>query len=99
MTKQTNKLTILIRKAKEQYYINKIENCKGNGRKIWQVINELSNRVKTSAVFPNKKIIKDKFRHTTSRPKDYLNIVNSYFATTGNRLVENNNSPNVCIIA
>jgi len=30
---------------------------------------------------------------TTPSPKDYLNIVNSYFATTGNRLVENN-SPN-----
>ena len=27
-----NKLTILIRKAKEQFYINKIETCKGNGR-------------------------------------------------------------------
>lgn len=61
MTKQTNNLTILIRKAKEQYYINKIENCKDNGRKIWQVINELSNRVNTSAVLPINKIIKDKF--------------------------------------
>jgi len=38
------KLTILIRKAKEQYCINKIEICKGNGRGIWKVINELSGR-------------------------------------------------------
>jgi len=36
-----NKLTILIRKAKEQYYINRIEICKGNGREIWKVISEL----------------------------------------------------------
>ncbi|KAF0755644.1 neuroblastoma-amplified sequence-like, partial [Aphis craccivora] len=33
-----NKLTILIRKAKEQYYINRIEICKGNGREIWKDI-------------------------------------------------------------
>lgn len=39
-----NKLTILIRKAKEQFYINKIETCKGNGREIWKVINELTSR-------------------------------------------------------
>lgn len=36
-----NKLTLLIRKAKEQYYINRIELCKDNGREIWKVINEL----------------------------------------------------------
>jgi len=29
-----NKLIILIRKAKEQYNINKIEICKGNGKEI-----------------------------------------------------------------
>jgi len=35
-----NKLTTLIRKAKEQFYINKIKKCEGNGREIWKVINE-----------------------------------------------------------
>lgn len=37
---------------------------------------------------PVNKIIEDKY--PTSTPKDYLNMVNSYFASTGNRLVENN---------
>ncbi|KAF0756126.1 RNA-directed DNA polymerase from mobile element jockey [Aphis craccivora] len=75
-----NKLTKLIRKAKEQYYINKIEICK--------VINELSGRKIKSTGLPINQIIKD--INPTSTPKDYLNIVNSYFATTGNRLVDSN---------
>jgi len=83
-----NKLIILIRKAKEQYYINKIEICKGNGREIWKVINELSGRKIKSTGLPINQIIKD--INPTSTPKDYLNIVNSYFATTGNRLVDSN---------
>lgn len=87
-----NKLTILIRKAKEQYYINKIEICKGNGREIWKVINELSGRKIKSTGLPINEIIQDVY--PTSTPKDYLNIVNSYFATTGNRLVDNN-FPNI----
>ena len=83
-----NKLTILIRKAKEQYYTNKIETCKGNGRDIWQVINELTGRKINSAGLPINEIIEVKY--PTITPKDYLNIVNSYFATTGSRLVEHN---------
>jgi len=83
-----NKLTMLIWKAKEQYYINKIEICKGNGREIRKVINELSRRkIKSTGLLINE-IIKDIY--PTSTPKDYLNIVNSYFTTTGNRLVDNN---------
>lgn len=83
-----NKLTILIRKAKEQFYINKIETCKGNGREIWKVINELTSRKEISPKLPINDIIENK--HPTSSPKDYLNIVNSYYATTGKRLVEKN---------
>lgn len=87
-----NKLTILIRKAKEQYYINKIDTCKGNGREVWKVINEIAGRKINSAGLPINEILENKY--PTSTPKDYLNIVNSYFATTGNRLVENN-FPNI----
>ncbi|KAL4082915.1 hypothetical protein QTP88_029569 [Uroleucon formosanum] len=84
-----NKLTMLIRKAKEQSYVNKVENCQGNGRVIWNVINELSRRkVDTTTGLPINEIIKDIY--PTSTPKDYLNLVNSYFATTGKRLVDNN---------
>ncbi|CAI6365046.1 unnamed protein product [Macrosiphum euphorbiae] len=83
-----NKLTILIRKAKEQYYVNKIEICNGDGREIWKVINELSGRKIKSTGLPINEIRKDIY--PTYRPKDYLNIVNSYFSTTRNRLVDTN---------
>lgn len=50
--KYRNKLTTLIRKAKETYYIHKIEKCEGKGRDIWQVINEISGRNNTSPTLP-----------------------------------------------
>jgi hypothetical protein len=88
-----NKLTILIRKAKEQFYTNKIETCKGNRREIWKVINELTPRKEISSKLPINDIIENKY--PTSSPKDYLNIVNSYYATTGKRLEEKNFSNSV----
>lgn len=50
------------------------------------MVNDLTSRITKSGALPINEIIKDKY----STPKDYLNIINSYFATTGNRLVENN---------
>ncbi|KAL4134957.1 hypothetical protein QTP88_006637 [Uroleucon formosanum] len=60
----------------------------GNGRVIWNVINELSGRKVNTTGLPINEIIKDIY--PTSTPKDYLNLVNSYFATTGKRLVGKN---------
>jgi hypothetical protein len=52
------------------------------------VINELTGRKINSAGLPINEIIEVKY--LTLTPKDYLNIVNSYFATTGSRLIEHN---------
>jgi len=42
--KYRNKLSLLLREAKEQYYSIKIKTYKGNGRETWQIINELTSR-------------------------------------------------------
>lgn len=47
-----------------------------------------SGRKIKSTRLPINEILKDIYPIST--PKDYLNIVNSKFATTGNRLVDNN---------
>ncbi|KAL4143980.1 hypothetical protein QTP88_006225 [Uroleucon formosanum] len=54
----------------------------------FNVINELSGRKVNTTGLSINEIIKDIY--PTSTPKDYLNLVNSNFATTGKGLVDNN---------
>jgi len=52
------------------------------------VSNHISKNKINSAGLPINEIIEVKY--PTLTPKDYLNIVNSYFVTTGSRLIEHN---------
>jgi len=52
------------------------------------MINELRGRKSKSILLQINEIIEVKY--PTTMPKDYFNIVNFFFATTGNRFVENN---------
>jgi len=44
-----NKIIALIKLTKNRYYRNGIENAQGNNRKLWNVINDISNRNKKKA--------------------------------------------------
>ena len=64
------KLTYLIRAAKNMFYSKKFDQCKGNSKQTWQLINELrgkcKNKVKSSFIIngteiKNRRLIADEF--------------------------------------
>ena len=74
----------IIKNAKQKYYGNKLEECYGDSKKTWKVINELrgkSNRgIKASFTINNEKI--------TNR-RTIANEFNNYFASIASKLNEN----------
>ena len=67
----------VIRREKNYYYKNKLENCRGDSLKTWQIINELLNRSKKTASGAND-AIKSNSKILTSE-KEISEYMNNYY--------------------
>ena len=64
----------LIRQEKNNYYKTKLENCKGDSQKVWQIINELLNRKSNKGTAKNDIIVdKGKTYKTDFEISQFLN--------------------------
>lgn len=82
-----NLLKFLIRKTKNVYYLNQIENVKSDQRKVWQQINSVLNRKCRCDDF---NIV---YEGRERYDEDMANVFNNYFTSIATDLV--NNLPNV----
>ena len=80
--RQRNKVNSATRLAKEVYYQNMLNEHKGDSRKTWQIINELSSRnfVETSVKQLNVN------EQSVTAPAEIAHEFNRYFATIGPKL-------------
>lgn len=80
---QRNKVTMMIRKAKKDYYFKMFDKCKKNPKRIWRLINDLhSNKLKTDDA-PTKLVVNN---ITITSEHQIANAFNIFFATIGTQL-------------
>lgn len=81
-----NKLTSIIKKTKDEYYRNEINNSQNNLKKIWQIINNATNSAKTKN---NKINIKDENDELIVQDNDQkAKAFNKYFINIGSIMAE-----------
>lgn len=77
-----NKLTSILRKAEKIYYLQKLDNVRGNLAKTWKILNSIISRTKrketVDEIIHNNKIIQD--------PKSIADKFNEFFANVGPNL-------------
>ena len=73
-------LEAVIRKSKDLYYGNTIQEAKEDTRKLWSILNEMINRKQCRHKMPNKFIIDGK---SVKNKKNIANAFNVYFASIG----------------
>ena len=67
----------MIRREKNNYYKKKLENCKGDSHKIWQVINELLRRKSKKSSAKNDILIENGMSYSTD--KKICKYLNNYY--------------------
>ena len=77
--KYRNKLTSIIRLSRKLYYSNKIENSKDNNKLLWQTINDILGKKRSTL---NNIEFKDN-GHPIQDPIDVANAFNKYFNNIG----------------
>ena len=77
-----NSVNNLVKTSKERYYKNAFDYHKGNSRKTWQTINELTARKSKSSIVKELKI----GEVTIDDPSEMSNTFNDYFAKIGPKL-------------
>ena len=85
-----NRVTQSIRNAKNNYFKNKLNQCSGNSRKVWKIINMILGRHKHSK-------LSETFKHNDvelNSPNDIAEHFNDYFIDVGRTLAENINDCN-----
>ena len=66
----------MIRREKNNYYKKKLENCKGDSHKIWQVINELLRRKSKKSSAKNDILIENGMSYSTDEEIcEFLNVM------------------------
>ena len=83
--KQRNALNREIKRAKENYYKDLIDDSKGNSSTLWKIIGELAN-LKKIKTFPNQ-IVTDK--EVIDDPQKICVAFNVHFATVGENIGKN----------
>ena len=79
-----------IRKDKNQYYIDKLEGARNNSKKIWEIINEITNRKsKTSYDLPT--LYKEE--RLLSDPKEVTEAFNDYYVNTATNIAKKIQAP------
>jgi hypothetical protein len=82
-----NRLTSLIKFQKQQYYRQKINDCKDNPRKFWGVLNEIAGRNKLRDKFPIDKYTKKSSSEINEKVLlEVADDFNQYFSTVGQNL-------------
>lgn len=81
---EKNALLKVIKKTKDQYYSNLLENNKLNARKQWSIINKLIGTAKKHNEIPTLKM--ENKNTTTSDPLQVANIFNKHFSTIAREL-------------
>ena len=81
-----NKITSLIRMSKKYYYHNFFDNNISNMRKTWEGINSLAHRKSKSSNLVRTLKDPNNDNQQKTNPSRLTNILNSHFATIGNRL-------------
>ena len=84
--KLRNTVNSLVRSAKSKYYCDMIEEAKGNSKKVWKVIKEVTTHQCNTASQAVQCIISDDIQHTTS--KSIAAALNSYFSSSGKLLAD-----------
>lgn len=88
--KYRNKLQIQIRELRDSFYAKCFDNCNGNSRAIWKVINEVTNQ-KTKG---SPEISLNINGNTVSNSVDVANEFNQFFLTIVDRLNIHKSKPN-----
>lgn len=77
----------VIRYAKETFYKNKIEECNNDSRKLWQIINEITNAKASHNDNSIKELNIDETPTSfTEHPDKLLDYINNYFCNIGSNL-------------
>lgn len=84
-----NICTQIIRKAKEIYYKQKIENCNNDPKKIWKTLKEATHSQPNPVNDLKQLNINDKIIHFSSNPNIIVNHANKYFSKIGEELAKN----------
>ena len=79
-----NKLTTLIRLSKQLYYKKSFEEAQNSPRKTWSLINSFI-RKESKSNFPENISLED--GSTTNKSEKVADILNSYFAKIGEKIV------------
>ena len=85
----------LIKELKDQYYHKKIHQAKGDGRKIWQTINEVLQREKKDSI-EEISLINEK-NEITNDPQEVANIFNHFYVNFAPDLAEKIPTPDVTV--
>lgn len=79
-----NTVNRLIKSTKSKYYCDKINEAKGDSKKIWEAVNEACHRNSKSQTAQC--IISDGVQYST--PKSIASVMNSFFASIGGLLAD-----------
>ena len=82
-----NKFNKIKRLAKKSYYNGKFQESQGNIRQTWKLINEITNKNKSSSELPDN-FMKD--GNIITDPNEIANNFNEYFVNVGPKLAEKN---------
>ena len=82
--KLRNAVNCLVKSAKSKYYCDKINEAKGDSKKIWEAVNEACHRNSKSQTAHC--IISDGVQYST--PKTIASVMNSFFASIGKLLAD-----------
>ena len=80
-----NKFNKIKRLAKKSYYNGKFQESQGNIRQTWKLINEITNKNKSSSELPDN-FMKD--GNIITDPNEIANNLNEYFVNVGPKLAE-----------
>ena len=75
---------IMIRKLKKEYYFKKFNNCIGDSRQVFKLLNEINGKQKGSSKVPTIQLEGT----NVSDPHTISNAFNDYFATIGLKLAK-----------
>lgn len=78
----------VITHTKETYYKQKIDDCKQNPRKMWQIINEITSTKSANATSIDELNINNVPRKYAENPDEILEYVNNFFINIGSNLAK-----------
>jgi hypothetical protein len=87
--KYRNVLKKTITKAKGTYYQDRMYKAKGDSRKQWQILNEITGSKKQSRKYPDKITVNGASISLNDEPKKYTNEFNTFFSNIGRNLANN----------